>query len=379
MPPWPASDLSPAFHDDRGLTSEEHLALASWAADGSPIDVAGNTPVAGPALIGLDSVDETLTPEQAYDGSPALVDDYRCLVYTPDIDEPTWLEGYNFVPDQTEVVHHVIGYTVRADARSQATERAADDDGGGWECFGGSEISDDQLFIAWAPGQGATMYPENTGLLIFPGDFFVLQLHYHFEVDAPADNSALELAYGDADVPHTEIRIAEYLGPAEIPCSTNETGPLCDRATALATAREKFGSFGAISILINASCGVTPDDFAAMTDGIARSSCDARVSETGEIVSIFGHEHEIGSAFRMTLNPDTPEEKILLDIPDWSFDWQYNYYPVETIVLKPNDIIRVECEWDRSRRDPKLEPSYILWSNGTNDEMCFSNIITKAN
>ena len=44
-----------------------------------------------------------------------------------------------------------------------------------------------------------------------------------------------------------------------------------------------------------------------------------------------GHEHEIGKTYRMTLNPGTPEEKILLDIPRWDFNWQMNYAPVEKI------------------------------------------------
>ena len=377
MPPWPASDLSPAFHDERGLSDEELTALSDWSAAGLPIDVPGETPVAGEGLAGLESVDETLAPVRAYDGSPALVDDYRCLIYEPAIDEPTFLQGFNFLPDQTEVVHHVIGYAVPGDQRDRADKLAAQDDGAGWECFGSSELDDDKLFIAWAPGQGATNYPEGVGLLVEPGDFFVLQLHYHFEVDAPADNSQLELRYGSPDIDFDEIRIAEYLGPAEIPCMVGEVGPLCDRDAALALALEKFGPFGGIGEVINNECGVTAADFAAMTDGFVQSTCDLPVYETGEIVSIFGHEHELGSAVRLTLNPDTPEERILLDIPEWSFDWQYNYYPVESIVLNSDDTLRIECEWDRSLRDPKLEPSYVLWANGTNDEMCFWNIITR--
>jgi len=128
---------------------------------------------------------------------------------------------------------------------------------------------------------------------------------------------------------------------------------------------------------INQFCGVTPADFADMTDGIASSSCRLPVRDFGEIVSVFGHEHEIGKSFRMTLNQGQPDEKILLDIPDWSFDWQYNYYPAEPITLKPGDNVLLECTWDRSRRSPDLEPAYVLWADGTNDEMCFGTIATR--
>ena len=52
----------------------------------------------------------------------------------------------------------------------------------------------------------------------------------------------------------------------------------------------------------------------------------------------------------MTLNAGTPRERILLDIPDWDFDWQYNYYPTESVVLRPGDTVQLDCVWDRSRR-----------------------------
>ena len=58
--------------------------------------------------------------------------------------------------------------------------------------------------------------------------------------------------------------------------------------------------------------------------------------------------HEFGAAYRMTLNPDTPDERILLDIPSWSFEWQLYYVPVEEIRIEPSDMIRFECTWDRA-------------------------------
>ena len=57
----------------------------------------------------------------------------------------------------------------------------------------------------------------------------------------------------------------------------------------------------------------------------------------------------------MTLNPDTSKERILLDIPKWDFEWQFNYYPTEEIKIEFDDIIRLECTWDRSLRPSDLE------------------------
>jgi hypothetical protein len=33
---------------------------------------------------------------------------------------------------------------------------------------------------------------------------------------------------------------------------------------------------------------------------------------------------------------------VLLDIPRWAFEWQLNYSPVDKVVLKATDPIRVE-------------------------------------
>lgn len=61
----------------------------------------------------------------------------------------------------------------------------------------------------------------------------------------------------------------------------------------------------------------------------------------------------------------------------WDFDWQFIYEPTDSIVISRGDTIRVECTWDRALRDPELEPAYVLWADGTNDEMCFSTIVTR--
>ena len=80
-----------------------------------------------------------------------------------------------------------------------------------------------------------------------------------------------------------------------------------------------------------------------------------------------------GAGYRMTLNPDTPEERVLLDIPTWSFEWQLYYEPIEDIRIEQGDTFRFECTWDRSLVFLE-EPRYITWNEGTVDEMCFSSV-----
>jgi len=377
MPPWPAGGESPLFHEDRGLAADQIEAIVAWAGDGAPLDVDPSTPISAPVTQGLTNFDVEIAPDEPYQGSTAQADDYRCLVYDLGLDEPAWLQAYEFVPDQVAVVHHAVGYLIPASKRDRAAALNAEDEAGGWACYGGAGLGRDDLFLGWAPGQQPTIYPEGSGRLVEPGDFVVLQIHYHYDIDAPEDASTFRVDWADADTGLDRIQYQQYLGPAEIPCGVDETGPLCDRTTAIAKARSLYGVEGVLADGINQVCGLSPSAFEPLTDGIATSECTLPVLAYGEIVSIFGHQHEIGKSIKLTLNAGGPDERVLLDIPDWSFDWQLNYEPVESIVIGEGDEILVECSWDRGRRDPDLEPSYVLWADGTNDEMCFAAIATR--
>ena len=390
MPPWPAGDGDVAFHGDRRLDDDTRATMVSWVEEGGILDVDPDTPIVapnGPARSATSTPRSPASRTRARSATTPTTIAARCT--TPSSGHDSFLTGYGFDPDQTEVVHHALLFHVEGSAREAAAAIEAADPDIGWACaglagFGGA--GETKQIMSWAPGQDPTVLPADVGIAVAADDFFVVQIHYHYEpetADVPPDESTLLLDFADADDLAAAggsldpIDLTLYLGPAEIPCSTTETGPLCDRDAVVQKLTEDQGPFaGFVGNGLMAMCGATVADFADMTDGIASSSCDHR-AHPGEIISIWGHEHEIGSSFTMTLNPDTPDERVLLDIPRWDFDWQLNYEPIERIVLESGDTIRVECEWDRSKIPEDAEPRYIVWSEGTNDEMCYSQIITR--
>jgi len=381
MPPWPASDDSVAFQHDWSLTDNERATILGWHDEGAPLDVEPTSPIEpSERRTVIDDPDVIVDPIGSYDGELGQPDEYRCFIYDPGVTERSFVRSMEFRPDQAMVVHHAVGSVVDADERStvEAVAAAEDDGQGGWTCFGFQPAPSADIILGWAPGQAATVYPEGSGLLMEPGDFFVIQVHYHYEVEAPADRSqlAIEWVPDDEVASTTPIDVGIYLAPAEIPCRADETGPLCDRTTARDAAVAKYGQSGVLADFLVAACGYSVADFADMTDGIADSECIQPVNNRGTILSVFGHQHEIGKSFRMTLNPGRSDERVLLDIPRWDFDWQLLYEPEEEIVLRPGDEIKVECSWDRSLRDPTLEPAYVLWADGTDDEMCFATVTT---
>ena len=412
MPPWLPSDLSPEFVHDWSLSDSEKAAIAAWADAGGGLDVAAGTPlVARVQTIIPIAEDQKIGPRDGLytgysqpDGWPVKKDDYRCQVHAvsdPDGDG-TWVKGFEFRPDQIEVVHHAIVYRVPLAAaaevgskiatedRIEAAEGLADEPG--WTCFGLSGLRSDGVYAiqGWAPGQSPTIYPDGYGLYLGPGDMIVNQIHYHYDHDTPSDGSWIIL---DTATPQevaagmTHITGDTYLTPAEVPCTPEEalvaaeravtvTGyvDLCVRSNVLDEIAEKYDSFARlIPDLLLRLCGGTVDDYDDLIGSIGYSSCDLPARDTGTIHTVLGHMHEFGAAYRMTLHPDTPREQILLDIGVWDFEWQLNYEPVQDIRIERGDIVRFECWWDRTHQ-PMPEPRYITWNEGTVDEMCFSSI-----
>lgn len=388
MPPWPASHLSLDFADDVTLSELEIATIARWVSDGAELDVDPTTPIEparAPSFLVEPEVD-MVAVNAPYAGDPEVKDDYRCLIFDPAVSESEWILATHFVPDRQDVVHHGIIKLASAELRELAEDLDAATPEPGWSCYGGVGLEGRggslRDLAGWAPGTQPDRLPEGYAVPLDPGDFVVVQVHYHYEGEAPADSSRYQLDLASDE----EIAAAGgsfktltdelYLGPAEIPCYEGDPEPLCDRDLARERVRSLYGpGVGAFADAFLQQCGARPQDFAAMTNGDAWSTCDLPVSNPGRITSVLAHMHELGSSIRLTLNPDTPEERILLDIPDWDFDWQFNYRPTEEIIIDTGDTIRIDCAWNRERA-PYEAVGYILWSDGTGDEMCYSSITT---
>ncbi len=379
MPPWPASDESAAFKHDWSLDADEIAALTAWADGGGEIDIDPTTPLQ-PATELRAQIDEDMVLRQAepYVGDPSIKDDYRCQIVDPELTEESWLRGYDFYPENEEV-HHVIVFVGDAESRIEADQKDGEDGRPGWNCYGLSNIGTGQVrsFGGWVPGQVPTVYPEGYGRKMNAGDYLIVQTHFHYDHEAPADDSPMVLDFyeGDETEGLASISGGTYITPVEIPCyEADQDLPACDRDVELKRILEAFGPLGpGIPLTTNRRCGVTAEDFAHMNQGTASSSCDIEVGRNGTIYAVLGHMHELGASYRMTLNPDTPEERILLDIPRWTFEWQLSYQLDEEIRVTETDIVRFECAWDRSLQ-PTWEPKYVIWAEGTQDEMCYSTI-----
>jgi hypothetical protein len=157
--------------------------------------------------------------------------------------------------------------------------------------------------------------------------------------------------------------------PVELPCRPGHTGsPLCDREASIADVKTRFGAeAGSTNDLLYFLCGGGPR--ASET-----TSCTQTISRPTTIRSVAGHMHLLGRSIKIEVNPGTPQARTVLDIPTWDFDNQ-GAKPIRPVQLNPFDTVKVTCrhvQWLRDRL-PSFEgqpDKYVVWGEGTTDEMC---------
>jgi Copper type II ascorbate-dependent monooxygenase, C-terminal domain len=389
MPPWPPGKASPAYVGQaaRTLTAQQRAAIVAWATRGGKVDGPARKPAApqGPGVRSGETL-LNLRLQAAYRPSApkGTTDDYRCFLLDPKQTADGSVTSVRIEPGQPKIVHHVILF--RAGAGQVAAAKTLDrgSAGPGWSCFGGTglpagdgtgiaeSLNNANWIAAWAPGWGGSRLPEGTGVVLPAGSQIVMQVHYNLLNGNAADRSRALLTVAPASAELEPLQTMLLPGPVELACAKGEAGRLCDRNEALFDLGRKYGpaaAFTPAGLLI--LCRGT----AASPSASAVSTCDRRISTPTTIHVAAGHMHLLGASIRLELNPGTPRSKVLLDIPRWDFHWQNAYTLVHAVKAAPGDVVRVTCRHDVGKRRQAgsgvpRNARYVLWGEGTTDEMC---------
>jgi len=389
MPPWPPGNRSPAYVGQaaRTLTAQQRATIVAWAAKGGKVDGPAHEPAApkGPEVRAGETL-LSLRMQAAYRPSAAkgVTDDYRCFLLDPKLTGDGSVTSVRIEPGQPKVVHHVILFRVAPGQVVSAKGLDRDDSGPGWSCFGGTglpagdsggladSLNDANWVAAWAPGWGGNRLPEGTGVSVPAGSQIVMQVHYNLLNGNAPDRSRALLTVAPASAGLDPLHTLLLPGPVELACAKGEQSKLCDRNEALFDLARKYGSGAAFT---PAGLLILCRGNAANPSASAVSTCDRRISAPTTIHVAAGHMHLLGSAIRLELNPGTSRAKVLLDIPRWDFHWQNAYTLSRAVKTEPGDVVRVTCRHDVSKRKQRgsgvpAAPRYVLWGEGTTDEMC---------
>ncbi|MEP6855005.1 MAG: hypothetical protein ABJA33_06030 [Pedococcus sp.] len=307
-------------------------------------------------------------------------DDYRCFLLDPRVTAKSVVTGINVLPGNPAVVHHVILFRVPP---SQVSRAQAQDDrqaGQGWTCFGGTGVEGQGATLdnapwlgAWAPGGGESLLAKDLGMPLEPGSQIVMQVHYNLLAGNQPDTSAAKLRVAADDGTRKTLDTVLLPGPVELPCRPGRTGALCAREAAVADVQQRFGSgSGATANLLHLLCGpirATPTQ-----------SCTRPVTRSGTIRAVAGHMHLLGRSISVVVNQGKKGERKILDLPVWDFDNQGSKPVSPKLGVKPGDTLTVTCRHDQGLRDrlPALAgvpERYVVWGEGTTDEMCLGIVL----
>ena len=390
MPPWPPGRRSPAYVGQaaRTLTAQQRATLVAWATKGGKVD-GPSRPPARPERPILRPGERLLNlrMQLAYEPSAqkGVTDDYRCFLLDPKQSADGSVTSVRIEPGQSRVVHHVILFRVSPSQVAAAKGLDRESSGTGWSCFGGTglpagesgagiadSLNNANWIAAWAPGWGGSRLPEGTGVSLPAGSQIVMQVHYNLLNGNAPDRSRALLTVAPASAGLKPLQTMLLPGPVELACAKGEAGALCDRNEALFDLARKYGPTAAFA---PAGLLILCRGSAATPRASAESSCDRRITSPTTIHVAAGHMHLLGSSIRLELNPGTARSKVLLDIPRWDFHWQNAYALTRPVAAGPGDVVRVTCRHDvgkrkQARSGVPRKARYVLWGEGTTDEMC---------
>ena len=317
-------------------------------------------------------------------------DDYRCFLADPKLTSDAFVTGVQFLPGNPKVVHHSILFRVEPSQVSAALAKDAADPRPGWECFGGPGLPStssntlDGLDAApwlagWAPGGKENVFASGYGVPLPRGSRIVIQMHYNLRAapsGQPQDDTHVRLRISHARL--TPLKTMLLPGPVELPCPQGVTGPLCTRANAVADVTARFGPESGRTIAgLQLLCGGDP----MKPKPGATQSCIRYLRAPVTVRAAAGHMHLLGKSIRIVANAGTARERLILDIPVWDFDNQSAVPLATPVALRTGDTLTVTCTHDPTLRDklPALQgtpPRYVVWGEGTTDEMCLGILIT---
>jgi hypothetical protein len=337
MPPWKPVNAHGVFQGERTLSDDQIKTISDWVAagvpEGDPNDLP--EPITFPATWSAGVPDVVVQPSTPFPLAAGADDIYRCFPMVVDSQTDLYVRGYEILPGNRSIVHHVI---IFLDYSGQSAKLDDDDPGPGYTCFGGAGfINGLDAVGAWAPGADPGMFPLGTGVRIPQGSRIVMQVHY----------STHEVSSGPLDPDLT--RVGLYLSPAPLQAIT-------------------------FVPVVNTFFTIPPGD------PHYQVKAAVLMPVTVELVAIAPHMHLLGRQITVDAHFPDGSSRQLIRIDDWDFHWQSNYAFREPVTLPAGTIVQLTAYYDNSSDNPKNPsnpPVPVSWGERTTDEMCLTFLSVK--
>jgi len=313
MPPWHASPDHGTFENDRRMPDAEIDAIKTWVMAGAPRGDSSQEPEPLKFVEGWQlprEPDLVIAMRDKPVDVPARGDvKYQYFVADPKLSEDSWVNGMEIVPGNPSIVHHILVFI-----RDKGNKKKS--------------LNAERGFLAgFVPGTRVEMMPKGMAKRIPANSELVFQIHYTPNGTAQTDLSKIGFWMVDPKSVTHEVQTTSSVQPQlKIPpkASNYKTSAL------------------------------QPEDL---------PDC--------ELLSMSPHMHVRGKSFRYTaIYPDGHKE-ILIDVPEYDFNWQTEYRLKEKMKIPAGTRMFCEASFDNSadnlnNPDPN---AWVYWGDQTYEEM----------
>lgn len=360
MPPWKAGPNCNEYQGDISLSDDQIGMVQWWIADGMPEGDPEDAVVPEPQrLQALARHDLILEPDEPF-LAQRRPDDYRCFVLDWPETQRRYITGFEALPGDPRLVHHVIAFRISAENRQEILRRDERDPGLGYTCFGSPGVIEEDgtwWLGSWAPGfilagsVGAEL-PEGIGLPMEPGDTVVIQVHYNTTVLEPQPDltRVAFMLEDEVDRPARWLPFADpdWIWGAEMPIPEGDPD-------------------------VRHSFQIDPTLYPPVSGGRPFLIHDVGL-----------HMHLLGRQIRLDVLKGSGGQECLMDVPDWDFNWQPAARLAQPYRFEPGDQLKLQCQWDNTAANQpvldgeRLTPRPQNWGDGTTDEMCLGLMLVSV-
>ncbi len=311
MPPWHADPRYGHFSNENRLSDEERALIAAWVESGCP----EGDPQELPPPLQFHSKwfmprepDQVIhMAEQPVDIKASGVEDYRYYEVDPGFEQDRWVSMAECRPGNRQVVHHIIVYIKSPQAKS-------------------SNIGAYELLCGFAPGTRPQQLPVGWARKIPAGSKLIFEMHYTPIGTAQQDRSSLGLIFID------ESEVTHH-------CWTTNA--------------------------INTDFEIPPHA------PNYRVTAESPFDEPVQLLSLFPHMHMRGKSFRYELRYPDGRRQVLLDVPQYDFNWQTSFILDQPLDIPRGAEMHCTAHFDNSAENPaNPDPAAaVRWGEQTWQEM----------
>lgn len=316
MPPWFADPKHGHFSNDRRLSDEEKQTLSTWVENGCPEGDAADLPPAREFVEGW----QIGEPDAVFYAteSPVDVPAEGVMDYEYLTVDPKFTEDKWIQAAEARPGNRQVVHHIIVFFEKPGKRGGTTRDGGQ---------------IGYAPGMQPRKFEPGTAIKVPAGSKLVFQMHYTPNGSPQKDRSCVGFKFVDAK----------------------------------SVVREIHGSMAG-----NMSFKIPP-----FADNHQVTATKKFRKET-VLLSMLPHMHLRGKAFRFDLAYPDGRKEVLLDVPDYDFNWQLWYHLAEPKLIPKGAKMTVTAHFDNSADNPfNPDPgAEVTWGEQTFEEMMFGFFTT---